>query len=81
MNFMEGTLITLLLIAIAAIVWGWDNYVRIIPLSSDKSGLFKTAKQFENSAWFEQIEERGGMTRKEWTDFVDRHFNPPKRSD
>ena len=70
----------LLLIALALIIWGWNNYVRIIPLSSDRFVLLSTATGQENPRLIQQIKERGGMTRKEWSDFVDRNYTPPSDS-
>lgn len=52
--------------------------MRVIPLSADKSSMFAIASSCENPRWVQEVESRGGMTRKEWADFVDRNFNPPK---
>ena len=67
----------LLLAATVIIAWGWDKYVRIIPLSSDRFGLLSSAAECENPRLIQQIAKRGGMTRKEWDDFVERNYNPP----
>lgn len=42
--------------------------------------MFAIASSCENPRWVQEVESRGGMTRKEWADFVDRNFNPPKQS-
>lgn len=47
-------------------------------VSADKSSMFAIASSCENPRWVQEVESRGGMTRKEWADFVDRNFNPPK---
>lgn len=48
------------------------------PISADKNSMFALASSCENPRWVQEVESRGGMTRKEWADFVDRNFNPPK---
>ena len=59
-------------------IWFWNNYIRVIPLSADKRSMFDIASSCENPRWVQEVENRGGMTRKEWAEFVDRNFNPPK---
>ena len=68
----------LLLLSLFFNIWFWDHYMRVIPLSADKSSMFAIASSCENPRWVQEVESRGGMTRKEWADFVDRNFNPPK---
>ena len=68
----------LLLLSLFFNIWFWDHYMRVSPLSADKSSMFAIASSCENPRWVQEVESRGGMTRKEWADFVDRNFNPPK---
>jgi hypothetical protein len=70
----------LLLIMAVILIWCWDEYVRIIPLSGHRLTQFNVAAGYENPLWIQQVKHRGGMTRREWADFLSRNFSPPPRT-
>nr|WEG98732.1 hypothetical protein BHCLPEHB_00060 [Escherichia coli] len=41
----------LLLLSLFFNIWFWDHYMRVIPLSADKSSMFAIASSCENPRW------------------------------